>query len=78
MKPLYPSLQSNPFDGGIIEKGWRFLKLPSQTAMVASSAKLPVAVRCTKVCFADKARFRGIRNKAARCDLCDTCLMTQF
>jgi hypothetical protein len=58
MKPLYPSLQSNPFDGGIIEKGWRFLKLPSQTAMVASSAKLPVAVRCTKVCFADFVNFR--------------------
>ena len=30
------------------------------------------------VTMRDKARFRGIRNKAARSVLCDTCLMTQF
>jgi hypothetical protein len=40
---------------GIIEKGWRFLKLSSQTAMVASSAELPFAVRYTNVSYADKA-----------------------
>ncbi|MDA8636542.1 hypothetical protein N9L70_09210 [Rhodobacteraceae bacterium] len=45
---------------------------------VTLGSKQSFAAAIPKVYYADKARFHGIRNKAARSVLFYTCLMTQF